>query len=78
MLQIVVGLFVSSVYSFCILPTNEGSDPVVNPTMYPLLYKGMIIIPYNKVNAVHLHHWVVYFSPKRFHIYIYIYIYEGR
>ena len=56
-----VGFFFSSVYSLWILPDNEGSEPAVNPTIYPLLYKGMIIIPYNKVNAIHLHHWVVYF-----------------
>jgi len=61
MLFIFIGLFVSSVYSFWILPDNEGSEPVINPTIYPLLYKGMIIIPYNKINAIHLHHWVVYF-----------------
>lgn len=61
MILFFVGLFVSSVYSLWILPDNEGSEPTVNPTIYPLLYKGMIIIPYNKVNAIHLHHWVVYF-----------------
>ena len=60
MLFIFIGLFVSSVYSFWILPDNEGSEPVINPTIYPLLYKGMIIIPYNEINAIHLHHWVVY------------------
>ena len=72
MLLIFVGLFVSSVYSFWILPDNEGSEPVINPTIYPLLYKGMIIIPYNKVNAIHLHHWVVYFFICVISIFFYI------
>lgn len=61
MILFFVGLFISSIYSLLILPDNEGSEPTINPTIYPLLYKGMIIIPYNKVNAIHLHHWVVYF-----------------
>lgn len=60
MILFFVGLFISSIYSLLILPDNEGSEPTINPTIYPLLYKGMIIIPYNKVNAIHLHHWVVY------------------
>lgn len=61
MILFCVGLVVSYVYSLLILPDNEGSEPTINPTIYPLLYKGMIIIPYNNVNAIHLHHWVVYF-----------------
>ena len=61
MILFFIGLFISSIYSLLILPDNEGSEPTINPTIYPLLYKGMIIIPYNKVNAIHLHHWVVYF-----------------
>lgn len=72
MLLIIIGLFISSVYSFWILPENEGSEPVVNPTIYPLLYKGMIIIPYNKVNAIHLHHWVIYFFICVISIFYYI------
>ena len=55
------GLFVSCVYSILVLPNNEGSEPKINPTVYPLIYKGMIIIPYNKLNAIHLHHWILYF-----------------
>ena len=61
MILFCIGLFVSYVYSLLILPGNEGSEPTINPTIYPLLYKGMIIIPYSDVNAIHLHHWVVYF-----------------
>ena len=60
MFLIIFGLFTASVYSYLILPNNEGSDPKINPTLYPILYKGMVIIPYNKAKALHLHHWVFY------------------
>ncbi len=59
MILFFIGLFISYIYSLLILPHNEGSEPTINPTIYPLLYKGMIIIPYNKENAIHLHHWVI-------------------
>lgn len=72
MLLIFIGLLVSFIYSFYILPDNEGSEPVVNPTIYPLLYRGMIIIPYNEINAIHLHHWIIYFFICIMSIFIYI------
>jgi hypothetical protein len=59
--NVYTGLLISFVYSFLILPNNEGTEPVINPTIYPLIYQGMVIIPYNKVNAIHLHHWLIYF-----------------
>ena len=58
MLHFIIGLFISFIYSFLILPNKEGSEPKINPTIYPILYKGMIIIPYNKAKAIHLHHWM--------------------
>ncbi len=61
MFYIIFGLLISSIYSFCILPDNEGSEPSVKLTAYPIFYKGMFIIPYNQENAIHLHHWVVYY-----------------
>ena len=60
MLLILIGILISSIYSFYILPKNEGSTPSINPTIYPFLYKGMVIIPYNRKNAIHLHHWMIY------------------
>ena len=53
-----LGLLISFFYSLLILPENEGSKPAINPTIPPLLYNGMVIIPYNKVNAIHIHHWI--------------------
>ena len=68
----ILGLFFSFIYSIYVLPKNEGVEPSINPTVYPILYKGMIIIPYNKENAIHLHHWVIYFIICILSIFIYI------
>ena len=72
MFLFVVGFFVSYVYSVLILPNSEGSDPKIKPTVYPLVYRGMIIIPYNKVNAIHLHHWIWYFFICLISMFVYI------
>ena len=72
MFLFVVGLFASFGYSILILPNKEGYEPKINPTVYPLLYKGMIIIPYNKKSAIHLHHWVLYFSICVMSMFVYI------
>ena len=60
MIRIVIGIIISYIYSLFILPKNEGLEPLLKPTIYPILYKGMVIIPYNKYKAIHLHHWVIY------------------
>tara|TARA_Y100000389_G_scaffold138033_1_gene135723 strand:+ start:7558 stop:7920 length:363 start_codon:yes stop_codon:yes gene_type:complete len=72
MLLFVFGLFLSSIYSYLILPNNEGNMPKINPTLYPFLYDGMVIIPYDKKNAIHLHHWILYFSICMVSIFVYI------
>ena len=72
MFLISIGLIISFFYSVLILPKNEGIEPKINPTVYPVLYRGMIIIPYNKTNAIHLHHWVWYFSICTIGIFFYI------
>lgn len=60
MILLAVGLFISFVYSVYILPLHAGLEPLVNPTVYPVLYRGIVIIPYNKSKAIHLHHWIIY------------------
>jgi len=59
MLLILIGLIISYLYSFYILPENEGSEPLINPTIYPILKNGMMIIPYNNTCAMHIHHWII-------------------
>ena len=66
------GLFISYIYSYFILPDNEGEEPTIKPTLYPILYKGMIIIPYNNAKAIHLHHWVLFFLICVISMFVYI------
>jgi hypothetical protein len=57
---IIIGLFISYIFSCLILPDKEGIKPKINPTFYPIMNNGMIILPYNNKKAFHLHHWVLY------------------
>ena len=72
MFLFILGLFSSSIYSNYVLPQKVGLEPSLNPTFYPLLYRGMIIIPYNSENAIHLHHWVIYYFICILSVFIYI------
>jgi len=60
MILFLCGLFISSLYSYWILPPKEGGEPTLKYTLFPLLYKSMIIIPLNHNKAIHIHHWVIY------------------
>ena len=42
-----IGLMLSYFYSKFILPSNTGNKPFISPTIYPILYQGMMIIPFN-------------------------------
>ena len=33
---------------------------MINVTLYPLLHNGMLIIEIDRMNAIHIHHWVFY------------------
>lgn len=60
MFLILIGLSLSVLYSMLALPSKEGSHPSISPTINGFMYNGMIIIPTDEQNAVHVHHWVVY------------------
>ena len=62
MFLFVCGVSISALYTYVILARKEGEQPKWNPTMYPFLYKGMIIVPISTRNAIHIHHWMVYLS----------------
>lgn len=55
-----LGIGLSIIYSYFILPKKSGSNPSIKITLYPILYNGMVIIPFNHDKAIHLHHWIIY------------------
>lgn len=56
----IVGLLIANLYSKSILPSNSGGTPIIKPTLYPILYNGMVIIPITDTVALHIHHWLLY------------------
>jgi hypothetical protein len=55
----IIGIIISIIYSYFFLPKEKNEFPTINPTIYPILYKGMIIIPINKKKCIHIHHWIL-------------------
>ena len=49
MFLFISGIFISCIYSFFVLPNKKEREPSINVTLYPILFKGMLIIPYNKI-----------------------------
>jgi hypothetical protein len=60
MFAFIIGLIFSNVYSYYILPINDGESPSIKLTFYPIMYNSMLIIPYNSQKCIHLHHWLIY------------------
>ena len=57
-LNTLLGLFLSYIYIIAVLPKKEQLEPNIKPTIVPIMYKGMIFIPFGK-NALHIHHWML-------------------
>ena len=72
MFNILIGLLISIMYSFFFLPRKEYKEPILKPTLYPLMYKGMIILPYTSKKAFHIHHWIIYLLIFTLSFFIYI------
>ena len=60
MIYFLFGLLTAFVYTYLILPKNCGTDPSIKMTIYPFFYNGMIIIPIDENNALHIHHWLIF------------------
>lgn len=54
-----IGLIIGYIYTLIVLPKKENNYPNIKLTVYPIFYKGNVIIPY-KNKAVHIHHWIIY------------------
>jgi hypothetical protein len=37
-----------------------GGEPMFNPTIPLIMWKGMIIVPISQKKAIHIHHWMYY------------------
>ena len=55
-----LGSLIALIYSILVLPGKTNKAPLINPTIYPILYKGMIFISLNKDIALHIHHWLIF------------------
>ena len=60
LLYFFIGITNSLLYSYFILPMKKNTPPKINPTIYPIMYQGMIILPYTNKKAIHIHHWILY------------------
>lgn len=58
--KILIGVILGICYIITILPSKSGNIPCIRPTIYPIMYNGMLIIPINKNIAFHIHHWIIY------------------
>ena len=69
------GFLLSYIYSYLVLPRNSGEEPNISITLYPIMYRGMIIIPINNTRALHLHHWIIYSFLSSFALNLTKYLY---
>ena len=60
MIYTIIGIILGYIYQKIVLPKKTKTNPKINITFYPILYNGMIIIPYNNNSAIHIHHWLIY------------------
>ncbi len=61
-IAIIIGLLIALCYSIFFLPRETGYLPRINPTIFPILYNGMVVIPISNNKALHVHHWIIYLS----------------
>jgi hypothetical protein len=55
-----LGIIASAAYSMLLLPDCVNEAPKLQPTIYPILSRGMIILPVDRTKALHLHHWLLF------------------
>lgn len=71
-MKVILGLLLSIIYSYLVLPKQEKEAPKISPTLYPIIYKGMIMIPISKEKCFHIHHWVISLFILIISLFIYI------
>jgi membrane protein CcdC involved in cytochrome C biogenesis len=58
MLYTSMGVLIAYLYTTLVM-RGSGEPPRIGPTLYPVLYNGMVIIPVSANTAVHIHHWML-------------------
>ena len=71
-MEIITGLLLSIIYSYIFLPKKEKEPPTISPTLYPIMFKGMIMLPISKKKCFHLHHWIINLFILIVSLFIYI------
>ncbi len=60
MQNFLLGTYLSLIYSYLFLPVEVNELPKIKLTIYPFVWQGMVIIPFSKKQAIHIHHWVIH------------------
>ena len=71
-MHLIIGLLLSIIYSYIVLPKKEKDSPKINLTIYPIVFKGMIMIPISKEKCFHMHHWIINLFILIISLFIYI------
>ena len=72
MMEVIIGLLLSVIYSYLVLPKKEKEAPKISPTLYPIIFKGMMMIPISKEKCFHIHHWIINLFILIISLFIYI------
>ena len=56
----ILGALVALIYSATVLPTDAGAVPKIAPTLWPILFRGMVMLPVGRRKCLHVHHWILY------------------
>tara|TARA_B100000683_G_scaffold268210_1_gene303045 strand:- start:284 stop:694 length:411 start_codon:yes stop_codon:yes gene_type:complete len=57
-----VGACIGLLYASVMFPGGEGNPPRGASwlTLYPVLHRGMVVLPISAESALHIHHWMIY------------------
>jgi hypothetical protein len=69
-LSLYSGSLCAVIYTFLVLPGKKDHTPLIKPTIFPIIYKGMFLISLNKDKALHIHHWVIFLIILLYLLYI--------
>jgi hypothetical protein len=67
MKDFVIGFLFAILYSYLVLPKKQKGKPLIDITLYPILWNGMILIPLTKTKALHIHHWLIFLIISSLH-----------